>query len=128
MKYEPIDFNLFIRNRAKFTQLLSPNGIAIFASNDIYPSSGDGTLPFKQNSDLFYLSGIDQEESILLLFPDAPLAEQREILFLKETNAHIARWEGEKLNPEQAHKISGIGNIMWLKDFENTLKNSWPKF
>jgi Xaa-Pro aminopeptidase len=123
MKYEPIDANLFIANRAKFSQLLAPNSIAIFASNDIYPSSGDGTLPFKQSSDLFYLSGIDQEESILLIFPDAPLAQQREILFLKETNAHIARWEGEKLNVEQAHKISGIDNILWLQDFENTLKN-----
>ena len=90
MKYHQIDRHLFIKNRAKFTAQMKPKSVAVFNSNDIYPVSADSTLPFAQHRDIFYLSGIDQEESILLLFPDAPYENQREMLFLKETREHIA--------------------------------------
>ncbi|MFM2231171.1 MAG: hypothetical protein RL607_2429 [Bacteroidota bacterium] len=122
MKYHAIDRELFIANRAKFTAQMKPNSVAIFNSNDIYPVSADSTLPFAQHRDIFYLSGADQEESILLLFPDAPYAHLREILFLRETNEHIAIWEGEKLTKERAFEVSGIRNIIWLQDFQKTLK------
>ena len=121
MKYHPIDRNLFIKNRAKFTAGMKPNSVAVFNSNDIYPVSADSTLPFAQHRDIFYLSGVDQEESILLLFPDAPYAHLKEILFLKETNEHIAIWEGEKLTKERAYEVSGIKSVMWLQDFHKTL-------
>jgi len=121
MKYTPIDRNLFIKNRAKFTALMKPKSVAVFNSNDIYPISADSTLPFAQHRDIFYLSGADQEESVLLLCPDAPYEHLREILFLRETNEHIAVWEGEKLTKERAFEVSGIKNIMWLQDLEKTL-------
>lgn len=122
MKYHPIDKNLFIKNRAKFTAAMKPNSVAVFNSNDIYPVSADSTLPFAQHRDIFYLSGVDQEESVLLLFPDAPYENLKEILFLKETNEHIAIWEGEKLTKERAFEVSGIKNVIWLQDFHKTLK------
>ena len=122
MKYTPIDRNLFIKNRKKFVAQMKSNSIAVFNSNDIYPVSADSTLPFAQHRDIFYLSGVDQEESILLLFPDAPYEHQREILFLKETNAHIAIWEGEKLTKEKAFETSGVKSVIWLQDFPKTLK------
>ena len=121
MKYLPIDSNLFIKNRAKFIAKMAPNSLAIFNSNDIYPVSADSTLPFAQHRDIFYLSGVDQEESVLVLFPDAPKEEHREMLFLKETNAHITIWEGEKLTKEAAFTTSGIKSVFWLQDFEKTL-------
>ncbi|THF49456.1 aminopeptidase P family protein [Flavobacterium supellecticarium] len=121
MKYHQIDRNLFIKNRKKFTAAMKPNGIAIFNSNDIYPVSADSTLPFAQHRDIFYLSGVDQEESILVLFPDAPYEHQREILFLRETNEHIAVWEGEKLTKERAFEVSGIKTVYWLQDFKKVL-------
>ncbi len=121
MKYHPIDSNLYIKNRAKFVSQMKPNSLAIFNSNDNYPVSADSTLPFAQHRDILYLSGVDQEESILLLFPDAPYDELREILFLKETNDHIAVWEGEKLSKASATAVSGLKNIIWLQDFEKTL-------
>ena len=121
MKYLPIDSTLFIKNRAKFTAKMKPKSVAIFNSNDIYPISADSTLPFEQHRDIFYLSGIDQEESILLLFPDAPYESQKEMLFLKETNEHIAVWEGAKLNKEQAFSVSGIKTVHWVQDFEKIL-------
>ncbi|MEO0059631.1 MAG: hypothetical protein RLZZ312_1278 [Bacteroidota bacterium] len=122
MKYHPIDQNLYIKNRAKFIAAMKPNSLAVFNSNDIYPVSADSTLPFAQHRDILYLSGIDQEESILLLFPNAPYEEHREILFLKETNDHIAVWEGAKLSKEQATAVSGVKNIVWLQDFKKTLQ------
>ncbi len=121
MKYEPINKQLFIKNRKKFVSKMKPNSLAIFNSNDIYPISADSTLPFKQHRDIFYLSGVDQEESILVIFPDAPKEEHREMLFLKKTNAHIAIWEGEKLTKEKAFETSGIKNIYWLQDFDKIL-------
>ena len=122
MKYHQIDRNLFIKNRQKFTAQMKPNSVAIFNSNDIYPVSADSSLPFAQHRDIFYLSGVDQEESILLLFPDAPYENLKEILFLKETNDHIAVWEGEKLTKERAFDVSGIKTVIWLQDFHKTLK------
>ena len=121
MKYHQIDSNLYIKNRVKFTSQMKPDSLAVFNSNDNYPVSADSTLPFAQHRDILYLSGVDQEESILVLFPDAPYEEFREILFLKETNDHIAVWEGEKLSKARALEVSGIKNVMWLQDFEKTL-------
>lgn len=118
MKYLPIDNRLFIKNREKFTARMKSNSLAVFNSNDIYPVSADSVLPFAQHRDIFYLSGVDQEESILVLFPDAPKKSHREILFLKETNEHIAIWEGEKLDKKSALKTSGIETVYWLQDFE----------
>ena len=123
MKYERIDKGLFIYNRERFVRELKPNSLALFNSNDIMPTNGDGTMPFKQNSDLFHLSGIDQEETILLLFPDSQKEEYRELLFVKETNEHIAVWEGAKLNKSEAFEISGIKTVYWLNEFESVLKS-----
>ena len=122
MKYHQIDSQLFIKNRAKFIAQMKPNSVAIFNSNDIYPVSADSTMPFAQHRDIFYLSGVDQEESILLLFPDAPYEHLKQILFLKETNEHIAIWEGEKLTKDRAFEVSGIKSVIWLQDFHKTLK------
>lgn len=121
MKYHAIDSQLFVKNRRKFAAEMKPNSIAIFNSNDIYPVSADSTLPFAQHRDIFYLSGVDQEESILLICPDAPYESQREILFLKETSEHIAIWEGEKLTKQRAFEVSGVKTVYWLQDFEKTL-------
>lgn len=121
MKYHQIDSKLFVKNRAKFTAQMKPKGIAVFNSNDIYPVSADSTLPFAQHRDIFYLSGVDQEESVLVLFPDAPYQHQKEILFLKETSEHIAIWEGEKLTKERAFEVSGIKTVYWLQDFHKIL-------
>lgn len=121
MKYHQIDRNLFIKNRKKFTAEMKPKSVAVFNSNDIYPISADSTMPFQQHRDIFYLSGADQEETILVLCPDAPYEHLREILFVRETNEHIAIWEGEKLTKERATEVSGIKNIQWLQDFEKVL-------
>ncbi|MEG9327682.1 aminopeptidase P family protein [Salinimicrobium catena] len=118
MKYHQIDKNLFIKNRKNFTAKMQPKSLAVFNSNDIYPIGADSTMPFEQARDLFYLSGVDQDKSILVLFPDAPNEKHREMLFLTETNEHIAVWEGEKLTKEKAFEVSGIKNVFWLKDFE----------
>lgn len=121
MKYNLIPASLFVKNRQKFCNQMVPKSIAIFNSNDIYPISADSTIPFQQHRDIFYLSGVDQEESILLLCPDAPYEEHREILFLKETSDHIKVWEGEKLTKEKATETSGVKTIKWLQDFHKTL-------
>jgi Xaa-Pro aminopeptidase len=118
MKYFPIDSNLFVKNRKKFMAEMKPKSIAVFNSNDIYPISADSTMPFEQARDIFYLSGADQEETILLLFPDSMDKKHREVLFVRETNDHIAVWEGEKLTKEQATAVSGIETIYWLTDFD----------
>ncbi len=118
MKYEQISNSLFIKNRAKFMAKMKPKSIAVFNSNDIYPISADSTLPFEQHRDIFYLSGADQEETILVLFPDTVNKKHKEVLFVRETNAHIAVWEGEKLTKEKATEVSGIQTIYWLSDFE----------
>ena len=121
MKYQQINKSLFETNRAKFKAKMKSNSLAVFNSNDIYPISADSTMPFEQHRDIFYLSGVDQEESILVLFPDCPKEKHREILFLKETNAHIAVWEGEKLTKEKAFETSGIKTVYWLQDMEKIM-------
>ena len=121
MKYSQIDNTLFIKNRKKFTDKLDANSVAFFNSNDIYPVSADSTLPFEQHRDIFYLSGIDQEESILVLFPDSIDEIFKEILFIRETNDHIVHWEGEKLTKSDAFEISGIKNVHWLGEFDKIL-------
>lgn len=118
MKYDLIDSNLFIKNRRKFMANMKPKSIAVFNSNDVYPIGADSTMPFQQARDLFYLSGVDQEESILILFPDAYEQKHREVLFVRETNEHIAVWEGEKLSKEKALEVSGINTTYWLQDFD----------
>lgn len=118
MKYSPIDNKLFVRNRKKFMAQMRPKSLAVFNSNDIYPIGADSTMPFVQAPDIFYLSGADQEETVLLLFPDAIDKKHREILFVRETNDHIAVWEGAKLNKDQAKEISGIETIYWLGEFD----------
>ncbi|PQJ21746.1 aminopeptidase P family protein [Tenacibaculum sp. SG-28] len=118
MKYQAINNGLFVKNRKNFSSKMKPNSVAFFNSNDIYPVSADSTLPFEQHRDIFYLSGVDQEESILVLFPDCPKPEYRELLFLRETNEHIAVWEGEKLTKERATEVSGIATVFWLQDLE----------
>ncbi len=118
MKYHLIDNQLYIKNRAKFTAQMKPKSIAVFNSNDIFTTGADSTLPFHQHRDIFYLSGVDQEESILLLFPDALDKKHKEVLFVTETNNHIAIWEGAKLNKEQATETSGVQTAYWLSDFD----------
>ena len=122
MKYERISNQLFIKNRAKFIKHLKPNSLAIFNSNDVYPVSADSSLPFAQHRDILYLSGVDQEESILVIFPDAFEEKHREILFLKETNKHIAVWEGEKLTKDVAFETAGIKTVFWLDQFDAVMK------
>lgn len=118
MKYAPIDKTLFINNRASLAEKLKPESIAVFNSNDIMPTSADGAYPFLQHTDLFYLTGIDQEESILIICPNAVEKKNREILFIKETNEQIIIWQGEKYTKEQASEISGIPTIYWSWEFE----------
>lgn len=122
MRYKQINPSLFLKNRAKFIQKMEPNSIAIFTSNDIMPNNADDMMGFTQNNDLFYLSGIDQEETILMLYPDAALPENREILFVVETSELLKIWEGDKLTKEQANEISGIKNVKWASDFELALQ------
>lgn len=121
-RYDIIPSQLFIQNRKNFAEHLKPGSIAIFFSNDIMPTNADGAMGFKQNSDLLYLSGIDQEDTILIIFPDAKEKKHKEILFIKETNETIAIWEGEKLSKEQAFEVSGISTIYWTHQFESILK------
>jgi Xaa-Pro aminopeptidase len=118
MKYHQVDRKLYIENRKSFAAKMKPKSLAVFNSNDIYPISADSTMPFEQHRDILYLSGVDQEESILLLFPDAVDGKNKEVLFLKETNEHIAIWEGEKLTKDRAYEVSGIKTVYWLSEFD----------
>ena len=122
MKYDRIDKALYINNRQNFTAQMAANTLAVFNSNDIYPVSADSTLPFAQHRDILYLSGVDQEESILVLFPNASNPAHREVLFLKETSELIAIWEGEKLTKQTAFETSGIQTVYWLQQFPTIFK------
>ena len=117
MKYSPINAALFIQNRAAFVNQMEKGALAVFNSNDIFPISADSSMPFQQHRDIFYLSGVDQEESILVLSPNASNPAHKEILFLKETSELIAIWEGEKLTKETALQVSGIKTVYWLQQF-----------
>ena len=122
MRYHSLTASVYIKNRKHFVNALEPRSLAIFNSNDIYPTGADSTLPFEQHRDLFYLCGIDQEESILLLFPDAFEKKHKEILFIRETNEHIAVWEGAKLTKKQARELSGIETVYWLSEFNRVFQ------
>jgi Xaa-Pro aminopeptidase len=117
MRYAPIDKVLFRLNRANLKKLLPPNSLAAVNANDILPLNGDAVLTLRQNSDLFYLTGIEQEESLLLLYPDAHEAKEREILFLRQPNPLMETWEGHKLTKEEAREISGVERVEWLPNF-----------
>lgn len=121
MKYHSIAKELFIENRKRFKSLLKPNSVAFFNSNDEMPRNGDSNFPFRQHSDLFYLSGIDQEQTLLVISPDCPLPQYREVLFLRKTNDLIAVWEGHKYTKEEAREASGIQTIMWQEDMAAAL-------
>ncbi|MGZ5281096.1 MAG: aminopeptidase P family protein [Bacteroidia bacterium] len=121
MRYNPIDNKLFIHNRERLRKQLKPNSVAIFFSNDLMPKSADAFHVFHQNPDLFWLTGVDQEESILVMFPDAPNADWKEILFVRETNDTIAIWEGAKLTKIEAFETSGVKNVQWAQNYEKLI-------
>ncbi|MEN9674729.1 MAG: Xaa-Pro aminopeptidase [Verrucomicrobiota bacterium] len=121
MRHAPIDPQLFVANRRRLAGLLPPHSMAIVNANDIFPTNADGTLRIVPNTDLFYLSGVEQEESVLLLFPDADDERQREILFLRETSELIAIWEGHKLTREEARQRTGIQRVEWLSSLPSLL-------
>ena len=122
MRYESLDSNMFVENRKKVTKQLELKSIAILNSNDVLPSNADGTMPFIQNSDLFWLCGIDQEDTILVLCPNQINKQMREILFIKKTNEHIAVWEGAKLTKKEASNISGVSSVFWTSELEDILE------
>ena len=117
MRHQPIKNKLFIENRERLAKLLAPKSLAVLNANDVLPTNADGTLVMQPNADLFFLSGIEQEESVLVMFPDAPEEKNREILFLREPNDHLKIWEGHKHTKAEAKKISGIKNVQWLSAF-----------
>ena len=119
MKYTQLPKDLYIRNRDKLSKHLDRNALAVFNSNDVLPTNADGHLPLVQNTDLFYMSGVDQEETILLICPHASREAWKEILFVKETNEEIAIWEGAKLDKKQAYEVSGVKTVMWLSQFNS---------
>ena len=123
MRHKPIKNKLFAENRKRLTSLLAPKSLAVVNANDLLPVNADATLVMHPNSDLFFLSGIEQEESILLIFPDAAEEKNQEILFLREPNEHLKIWEGYKHTKEDARKISGIKNIQWLSEFPVTFRS-----
>ncbi len=117
MRYPPINPKFFVSNRERLNKLLLPYSLAIVNANDILPTNADGTMLLRQNSDLFYLTGIEQEETMLLLYPNAHEEDQREILFLRQPTPHAETWEGHKLTKEEAKKMSGVARVEWLSDF-----------
>ena len=122
LRYPPLSAENYIRNRSAFAEALSPGAMALFSSNDVYPTSADGTLPFRQDSNMLHLTGVDQEETVLLLFPDAHNPADREILFVTETNEEIAIWEGAKLTKAEATAQTGIRQVQWLSLLERTIQ------
>lgn len=127
MRYETVDPQLFVSNRGRLRSLLKPNSIVIVHANDTYPTNADGTMPFRQQNDLYHLTGVNQEETVLILMPDAYEERDREILFVKETSELIAIWEGEKLSKEQAAAVSGIMRVEWVQTFEGLLHRLVPQ-
>ncbi|GHC50663.1 Xaa-Pro aminopeptidase [Roseibacillus persicicus] len=127
VRYDPIDPTLFVRNREKLRGMLKPNSMVVVLANDILPTNADGTFLLQQNRDLFYLCGIDQEETVLVFFPDAKIEKDREILFVRETSEHLAVWEGAKLDKDQAAEVSGIERVEWSESFEATFSFLAPQ-
>src|SRR5579863_9716990 len=122
MKYFPLHPALFTGNRARFTKEMEPGSIAIFVSNDEMPSNGDALYPFKQNSDLFWLSGVVQEDSMVILFPGHPDPKYREVLVLVRPNELKEKWDGKRLRADEAKKLSGIGTVVWLDSIDALLQ------
>ncbi len=122
MKYLPLDQQIFIKNRNRFTAKMQPGSIAIFNSNDELPTNGDALHPFRQNSDLYWLTGIDQEDTMLVLFPDNPDPKYREVLVLVRPNELKEKWDGHRLRREEATAISGITTIVWLDTLDGLLQ------
>src|SRR2546427_10700734 len=117
MRYASINPELFITNRDRLKKLLLPNSLAVVNANDVPPSNADGSLAMPPNSDLFYLTGVEQEQSILLIYPEADDEKHREILFLREPSPEVELWEGHKLTADEARKRTGIRHIEWLSEF-----------
>ena len=117
MKHRAIHSSLFKSNRKRLSELMERGSLAVVNANDLLPVNADATVPMQPNSDLFYLTGVEQEESILMLCPDATDESMREILFVREPTAHLAIWEGHKLTKEEARTISGIREVRWLSEF-----------
>ena len=121
MRYIPLNNSIYKRNRLNFMDQMKGNCMAIFNSNDIYPVSADSELPFAQHRDMFHLAGIDQEETILILYPSSKDSKTREVLFIRRSDEHTKIWEGEKLSKDLASKLSGIESIHFVEDFKNIL-------
>jgi len=125
MKYDRINSALFVKNRKKFANKMAPGSIAVFHSNDEMPRNGDAYFTFKQQSDLFYLTGVDQEDTILVLFPDSPNPLFQEMIFVKETSEQIAIWDGARLMPNDVFDVSGISNVFWFHEFWKTIHSAF---
>ena len=125
MKYNRINSALFVKNRKKFADKMAPGSIAVFHSNDEMPRNGDAYFTFKQQSDLFYLTGVDQEDTILILFPDSPNPLFREMIFVKETSEQIAIWDGARLMPNDVFAVSGVSNVFWFHEFWKTIHSAF---
>ena len=117
MRHKPIKSKLFVQNRKRIADRMGSKALAVVNANDILPTNADGTLPMQPNADMFFLTGIEQEESVLVLFPDAADEKQREILFVRQPSEHLQIWEGYKHTKDDARKISGIKNVKWLSEF-----------
>ncbi|HNR15247.1 MAG TPA: Xaa-Pro aminopeptidase [Chitinophagaceae bacterium] len=122
MKYLPLNPAIFTQNRERFVRQMQKNSIAIFVSNDEVPSNGDAIYSFKQNSDLFWLSGITQEDSMVILFPDNPDPKYREVLVLVRPNELKEKWDGKRLRVKEAQSISGMKTIVWLDSIDGLLQ------
>jgi len=123
MRNLTIDRNLFINNRKRLAKDLKPGSLVVVNANDAMPTNSDGTMKFKQNSDLFWLTGVDQEETVFMMFPDSPDPAFKEVLFLRETSELIAIWEGKKLSKDEARERTGVETIFWLSDFQRVFRN-----
>ena len=121
MRYKPLNSSIYKRNRLNFMNQMKEDSMAIFNSNDIYPVSADSELPFEQHRDIFHLTGIDQEETILILYPSSKDSKTRENLFIRKSDEHTKIWEGEKLTKQLASELSGIESVYFVEDFKNIL-------
>lgn len=127
MRYKPLNNTIYKRNRLNFLNQMRENSMAVFNSNDTYPVSADTELPFEQHRDIFYLTGIDQEETILILYPSSKDKKHREILFIRKSDKHTKIWEGEKLSKDFASKLSGIESVHFVDDFKSILHSITSK-
>ncbi len=124
MKYHPVDNALFRLNRDNFRKMMKPDAVAFFHAGDFVHRSSDQVYPFRQNAYFFYLTGIEQEKCVLMLFPNSPNPELREVLFLQPSNEHISLWEGDRISKKRANDISGVERVCWLSEFEAMQKEA----